>query len=600
MKKISTLLHLIIAVAISVMMPFNLLAQDSETTTEATWGADENSLTNSGTLTDAITAAAGDDVNYIRLVSDITTTECFYIETGEFTLDLCGHNITAGGNAAFYTSLDTKVTFTDTADEDGTVSASGNHTFYVEGEAIFNGGIYESADGCSVIQIWGNVTIKDGTFTAPIGGAIENEGILCIEGGEIQGSNYGVSTHSESSTTITGGSFGEHDMGDITYDGGFLDLSGHTDITKISVYNNVTDLVPGEDTILLPTGYCFYDSDNYAVSVLNKNETFAIGIAPETYNTISFSANGGIGNMEDATAYSNYKLPECTFTAPEGKMFKAWLVGETEYQPDDVITVTGNTTVTAVWIDYKPTLTIKMKDYCGDGWYGASITIKKNGEEIGTATIESGEANTVTYDYDNTAEYTFYWNKGESDGIFDNECSFEIIVNQETEFIATTWDCELYSDGELVYTLPKSGSIIIRMTDDASDSWNGASITIKKNGEEIGEVTIEEGRTNTIIYDFDETAEYTFYWNKGEFDNECSFEILVDKETVFTATMDNCDGYSDGDLVHTIKAGSIVTAIEDCKIDNSDTAPVIYDLQGRRVSNPGKGIYIINGKKILK
>ena len=36
-------------------------------------------------------------------------------------------------------------------------------------------------------------------------------------------------------------------------------------------------------------------------------------------------------------------------------------------------------------------------------------------------------------------------------------------------------------------------------------------------------------------------------------------------------------------------------------IENDSEEPVIiYDLQGRRVKNIGKGIYIVNGKKIVK
>ena len=35
-------------------------------------------------------------------------------------------------------------------------------------------------------------------------------------------------------------------------------------------------------------------------------------------------------------------------------------------------------------------------------------------------------------------------------------------------------------------------------------------------------------------------------------------------------------------------------------IGGNNLPKVIYDLQGRRVVNPGKGVYIINGKKVMK
>ena len=46
-----------------------------------------------------------------------------------------------------------------------------------------------------------------------------------------------------------------------------------------------------------------------------------------------------------------YTLPECTFTAPAGKQFKAWSVGGREKAAGDTITVTADTTLTAVWKD---------------------------------------------------------------------------------------------------------------------------------------------------------------------------------------------------------------------------------------------------------
>ena len=45
--------------------------------------------------------------------------------------------------------------------------------------------------------------------------------------------------------------------------------------------------------------------------------------------------------------------------------------------------------------------------------------------------------------------------------------------------------------------------------------------------------------------------------------------------------------------------GDITTGIDNPESTNDNQEPVIYDLQGRRVVNPTKGIYIVNGKKVV-
>ena len=74
--------------------------------------------------------------------------------------------------------------------------------------------------------------------------------------------------------------------------------------------------------------------------------------AADTY-TITFDPNGGDGAMEPVIVTENtpFTLPACTFTAPEGKEFKAWSIDGEEYVPGDTYTFTGDTTVTAVWQD---------------------------------------------------------------------------------------------------------------------------------------------------------------------------------------------------------------------------------------------------------
>ena len=70
------------------------------------------------------------------------------------------------------------------------------------------------------------------------------------------------------------------------------------------------------------------------------------GEQPATY-TVNFDANGGIGTMNDVTVTEGEKLtlPECGFTAPEGKEFDRWDCGN----PGEEIPVTRNITVKAIW-----------------------------------------------------------------------------------------------------------------------------------------------------------------------------------------------------------------------------------------------------------
>ena len=134
----------------------------------------------------------------------------------------------------------------------------------------------------------------------------------------------------------------------------------------------VTDLT-GEYTLpanefTAPSGKQFkgwsLTTDGATVSkvAMTENRTvYAIweNIPVVTY-TVSFAANGGTGTMADVNGISGeYTLPANGFTAPAGKQFKAWSVGGVEKVVGDKITVTANTTVTAVWeaVEYNVTVT---------------------------------------------------------------------------------------------------------------------------------------------------------------------------------------------------------------------------------------------------
>ena len=122
------------------------------------------------------------------------------------------------------------------------------------------------------------------------------------------------------------------------------------------------------------------------VDMTENRTVYAIweNIPVVTY-TVSFAANGGTGTMADVTGISGeYTLPANGFTAPSGKQFKAWSVGGSEKAVGDKITVTANTTVTAVW-EPIPVTTYNLTTQVNGGH--GTISAGENGITEGTSKI---------------------------------------------------------------------------------------------------------------------------------------------------------------------------------------------------------------------
>ena len=107
---------------------------------------------------------------------------------------------------------------------------------------------------------------------------------------------------------------------------------------------------------------------------------------PVVTYTVSFDSNGGTGSMADVTGISGeYTLPANGFTAPDGKQFKAWSVGGVEKAAGDKITVTANTTVTAVWENIPAaTYKVTVTNGTGGGNYAAGATVSITANEAST------------------------------------------------------------------------------------------------------------------------------------------------------------------------------------------------------------------------
>ena len=110
----------------------------------------------------------------------------------------------------------------------------------------------------------------------------------------------------------------------------------------------------------------------------NSDGTWTIGVP----RTVTFDPNGGSGTMEPEIVPSGGKFvfPDCTFTAPDGKIFVHWKVEDRTYAVGDTLTVKKDLTASAIWADVQATR-IKvagLKDVPDElkGMYGTVQAIK--------------------------------------------------------------------------------------------------------------------------------------------------------------------------------------------------------------------------------
>ena len=113
--------------------------------------------------------------------------------------------------------------------------------------------------------------------------------------------------------------------------------------------------------------------------------------------------------------------------------------------------------------------------------------------------------------------------------------------------------------------LPSSGTYTLQVT----------------RNDEINIVLLDKD-TNTRTYLNDDA--YTFSADSGKLDNR--FELTL----VYNDTNEITWGDDDDEA----------TAIKNVKSEAQDKAMPVYNMNGQKVSNMQKGIYIMNGKKIIK
>ena len=117
---------------------------------------------------------------------------------------------------------------------------------------------------------------------------------------------------------------------------------------------SMNGVLPG--TYTLRVTKAGHETCEYTVVVGEEAVTQDVTLKLASY-TVSFAANGGTGTMAAVSRPAGeYTLPECGFTAPDGKKFKAWSVHGSEKKVGDKVSVYGDITITAVWEENSNTL----------------------------------------------------------------------------------------------------------------------------------------------------------------------------------------------------------------------------------------------------
>ena len=141
----------------------------------------------------------------------------------------------------------------------------------------------------------------------------------------------------------------EYLSADTSFNTGLYSLTVSLKVEDGYAFTKTTKFYFGEEELpLIDSSYKFcYDLKSAEFA----NVYLFFTVEEATTYTVSFNANGGTGNMADATGVNGeYALPANGFTAPDGKQFKGWsTIANGEIIGGATYNVTSNVELFAIW-----------------------------------------------------------------------------------------------------------------------------------------------------------------------------------------------------------------------------------------------------------
>ena len=232
--------------------------------------------------------------------------------------------------------------------------------------------------------------------------------------------------------------------------------------------------------------------DTYTFAQPEGDATITAAFEMRNEHTVTFDANGGSEPEElpeeVTTAMpakkilhgSEYSLPECEFIAPEGKQFKAWEIGGTEYPVNAPVTVTADITVKALWKDAPP----------APAEYTVRFNANGGGGTMADVTGVSGSYTLPACGFTEPEGKQFKGWSTSADGSVISGTTYE--VSSDTTFYAI-WESKEYS---IIVT---DGKATIGAGSEISKAAQGTTITLTANAAPDGKVfdkwVVESGST---------------------------------------------------------------------------------------------------------
>lgn len=287
--------------------------------------------------------------------------------------------------------------------------------------------------------------------------------------------------------------------------------------------------------------------------------------APAEVSIKAESTTGGTAtvNSDKETVVPVGKILSLLATPDEGYTFTEWRVGNEVVSTDAFFSTTAQNdrVYTAVFVENSGTVTIEVKGSGGYMYVGSGTDRKLDVAKGSTTFIRAQAAE------DNGKKFA-YWSTGNTMAsgkgtILTNENPYSFIATEKIAFYANF----VAEDADLNVTVEAAAT-------------TGGSATI------YGEQKQSIALGSKLVFKAKAESGYHFTcWTRGT-------EVVSTEPVYNTVARETMTVTANFEKIAT-------TGIENIE-DGTGKVKTVYDLLGRKVENPTKGVYIINGNTILK